>query len=299
MFPEFSVPDRPLVIDGGLSTALELLGHDLSHPLWTARFLADNPQAIVDAHRSFVEAGARLVISSSYQASIPGFLAIGIEEATARRLIARSTTLARRAGVAVAASIGPYGAFLADGSEYRGDYPIGPAELTTWHRPRFEILDRSGPDLLAVETIPCVDEVKALRPLIAGTGSGVWVSLTCGPDGRLRSGEDVAAAVELVDDLANVVAVGVNCTHPDDVGAALRRIRESTAKPLLAYPNLGGQWDAGARTWVGGEFDWIPLVGEWIESGVRLIGGCCGSGPDQIRRLAGLVGTGEGSPPGA
>lgn len=290
MLSEMVARQRPVVIDGGLSTALGLLGHDLAHPLWTARLLADRPEAIVEAHRLFVEAGAELVISASYQASIDGFLAAGATTAAAAKLLGLSTALARSAGVPVAASIGPYGASLADGSEYRGAYPLSVPRLTRWHEARFDLLVESAPDLLAVETIPCVDEVLALRPLLVSSPIEAWVSFTCISGGRLASGEDLAAAVEVVADLRPVVAVGVNCTHPSDVTAALARIREVCDLPLVAYPNAGGVWDAGAAGWVGERVEWIGMVTDWLELGARIVGGCCGCGPDDVRRLRALVG---------
>lgn len=280
----------PVLIDGGLSTALEDLGHNLSDGLWSARLLADDPDGLVEAHRAFLDAGAEVLISASYQASIPGLMERGLSVAEAETLILLSTDLARRAAdgrALVAASVGPYGAYLADGSEYTGDYRMSVTELTTWHARRFELLVESGPDLLAVETIPGVAEARALAPLLAGSGVEAWVSFTCGPAGLTRTGEDLAAAVAVVADLEPVVAVGINCTHPDDVDAALVRLRAGTDLPLVLYPNLGRAWDAGARCWVGDGSHWVDsgAVERWLRAGVRIIGGCCGTAPADIARL--------------
>jgi homocysteine S-methyltransferase len=280
----------PVLIDGGLSTALEDLGHDLSDSLWSARLLADDPDGLVEAHRAFVEAGAEVLITASYQASIPGLMARGYAAEEAETLIRLSTDLARRAAggrALVAASVGPYGAYLADGSEYTGDYRMSVSELTAWHARRFEVLVESEPDLLAVETIPGVAEARALAPLLAGSGVEAWVSFTCGPGGLTRTGEDVAAAVAVVSDLEHVVAVGVNCTHPDDVDAALFRLRAGTDLPLVLYPNLGRAWDSAARRWTGDGSTWVDsgAVERWLQAGVRVIGGCCGTAPADIARL--------------
>jgi homocysteine S-methyltransferase len=280
----------PVLIDGGLSTALEDLGHDLSDALWSARLLADDPDGLVEAHRRFVEAGAEILISASYQASIPGLMARGYSADRAEALIRLSTELARRAAdgrAMVAASVGPYGAFLADGSEYSGDYRMTVDELTRWHSRRFELLVESEPDLLAVETIPGVLEARALAPLLAASDIEAWVSFTCGPGGLTRTGEDLAEAVEVVADIESVVAVGINCTHPDDVDAALHRLRTASDLPVVLYPNLGRAWDAVARGWVGDGPRWVDsgAVERWLQAGAGIIGGCCGTAPADIARL--------------
>ena len=237
-----------MLIDGGLSTALEDFGHDLSDSLWSARLLADDPDGLVEAHRAFVAAGAEVLITASYQASIPGLMARGCSTAEAETLIRLSTDLARRAAggrALVAASVGPYGACLADGSEYTGDYRISVTELTDWHARRLEVLVESQPDLLAVETIPGVAEARALAPLLAGFDIEAWVSFTCGPGGLTRTGEDLAQAVEVVTEVETVVAVGINCTHPADVDAAHQRPPLHERRQGRLEIGLDGLADAG------------------------------------------------------
>lgn len=281
-----------VVIDGGLSTALEEMGHDLSDDLWSARLLRDDPEAIVEAHRRYVEAGAEIVISSSYQASIPGFMASGLSKQQAKMLITSSTELARRGvdGKAlVAASVGPYGAYLSDGSEYTGEYGLTLSELLNWHAERFELLVSTKPDLLAIETIPCLTEVGALAPLLEASKVEAWVSFSCAEGGRMNSGEDVADAARAVEGIPNLMAIGVNCTSSENVGAALERIRTVSNLPLVVYPNLGRTWDGEARIWVGPSRDWFDYLPEWFGLGVRVIGGCCGTRPADIARLRSLV----------
>src|ERR1700712_783288 len=194
----------PVVLDGGLATLLEAHGHDLSSDLWSARLLADNPAAITAAHREYFEAGAQVAITSSYQASFQGFAELGLDRAQAQELLRRSVRLARDAAETarpargavgaqrwVAASVGPYGAALADGSEYRGDYGLTVAQLREWHRPRLEILADAGADVLALETIPCLAEAEALLAEVSALGVPAWLSMTCAK-GRTRAGEPAA-----------------------------------------------------------------------------------------------------------
>ncbi len=282
-----------IVLDGGLSTMLELAGHDLSDDLWSARLLVDDPAAIVEAHRRFLVAGAQVVISASYQASVEGLVAAGHSPVDACELIASATRLAQEAvdsiGIgSVAASVGPYGAYLADGSEYTGSYPVDRRELARFHGGRLEILVNSHPDLLACETIPCIDEAIALAAVLDGCGLEAWVTFSCSADGRTCSGEDLAEAVTAVVKTPEVVAVGVNCTAPDDVDAALQRARTATDLPLIVYPNSGRTWDGAARRWRGVSMPWIGsgYLDRWLAAGVRAVGGCCGTDDSAIAGLA-------------
>jgi homocysteine S-methyltransferase len=279
----FAAPhDTVLIADGGLATELEARGHDLSDDLWSARLLRDDPDAIVAAHAAFVAAGAEVVTSASYQASFDGF---GDD---AELLLRRSVTLARAAGPTwVAASVGPYGAVLADGSEYRGDYGLSVGELRAWHRPRLEVLADAGADVLAVETIPCLAEVEAVCAELDAIGAPAWLSLTCHGT-RTRAGESAADAFAMALDCTPVVAVGVNCTDPADV-LALVRTAAAGGKPVVVYPNSGEAWDAATRRWAGpGQFA-ADAVRDWVGAGARLVGGCCRVGPEDIAALVSVT----------
>ena len=251
---------RPVLLDGGLSTALEELGADISGPLWTARVLRDTPSLVLSAHRAFVETGAEIVISASYQAP--------------DELLTESVRVARGAGVLVAASVGPYGALLAGGQEYTGAYAV-PAG---WHERRLRrLLDA---DCIAIETQPRADEAASIvRALERLDGPDAWVSFTC-RDGRSTwHGEPIEEAVAGVAGSPKVVAVGVNCVAPELVPELLARVRSVTELPLVAYPNAGGAWDASAKTWRGG-------ARPWSGGDAQLVGGCCGLGPSFIRALS-------------
>ncbi|MEU2789791.1 homocysteine S-methyltransferase [Streptomyces sp. NPDC007100] len=290
----------PLVLDGGLSNQLESAGHDLSDALWSARLLAEEPAAVIAAHRAYYEAGARVAITASYQATFEGFAARGIGAAEAAGLLRRSVELAREAarqataaGTAtgplyVAASAGPYGAMLADGSEYRGRYGLSVAELERFHRPRLEVLAAAGPDVLALETVPDADEARALLRAVRGLGVPAWLSFSAAGE-RTRAGQPLAEAFALAADVPEVIAVGVNCCTPHDADLAVAVAARTTGKPVVVYPNSGESWDARARAWCGTPAFDADRVAAWTAGGARLVGGCCRVGPDAVAALAGLL----------
>lgn len=294
----------PVVLDGGLSNQLEAQGADLGDELWSARLLADDPAKITAAHAAYYAAGAQVVITSSYQASFQGLEAHGIDRSLAAQLLRRSVELAREAELAaaerdaragraprprwVAASVGPYGAVLADGSEYRGRYGLSVAELESFHGPRLETLMGAMPDVLALETIPDADEARALMNLVRGSGVPCWLSFSVA-DARTRAGQALTEAFSLAADVDEVIAVGVNCCSPQDVRAAVEIAGSVTGKPVVAYPNSGESWDAEARAWHDDATFDAGLVRSWIDAGARLIGGCCRIGPDSIRQVADCV----------
>jgi homocysteine S-methyltransferase len=291
----FVVPDDGvLVADGGLATELEARGNDLSGSLWSARLLVDAPEQVRDAHLAFFRAGAVIATSASYQASFEGFARGGLGRRDAAAVMARSVTLAQaaRAEMAgdgrarwVAASAGPYGAALADGSEYRGRYGLSVRELAAWHRPRLEALAEAGPDVLALETVPDVDEAEALVAAIAGLGIPAWLSYTIAGE-RTRAGQPLAEAFAVAAGAPEVVAVGVNCCAPADVLAAIAAAREATGKPVIVYPNSGEGWDARRRAWTGRSRYCAGQPRQWIAAGARIAGGCCRVRPADIAVIA-------------
>ncbi|WP_434597825.1 homocysteine S-methyltransferase [Streptomyces sp. A5-4] len=289
-----ALAEGPVVLDGGLSNQLEAQGCDLSDALWSARLLADAPQQIAAAHSAYVRAGAQVLITASYQATFEGFARRGAAPREAAGLMARSVELARAAGeftereVWVAASVGPYGAMLADGSEYRGRYGLSVRELERFHRPRIEALVAAEPDVLALETVPDTDEAEALLRAVAGCGVPVWLSYTIEGD-HTRAGRRLDAAFELAAGNEQVIAVGVNCCEPHDADRAVECAASVTGKPVVVYPNSGEQWDAQGRRWRGRRTYDPARVREWRADGARLVGGCCRIGPDRIAELAGLL----------
>ncbi|MGW0084958.1 homocysteine S-methyltransferase [Streptomyces sp. NPDC003393] len=285
-----------VVLDGGMSNQLQAAGHDLGDELWSARLLAECPEAITEAHLAYFEAGADVAITASYQATFEGFARRGIGRERAAGLIASSVEPARAAvrrarekGVVrplwVAASAGPYGAMLADGSEYRGRYGLTVRELERFHRPRLEVLAAAGPDVLALETVPDTVEAQALLRAVRGLGVPAWLSYTVdGP--RTRAGQPLQEAFALAADAAEVMAVGVNCCAPEDADAAVTTAARVTGKPVVVYPNSGETWDADAGSWTGRSTFTPDLVARWQAHGARLIGGCCRVGPAAIADVA-------------
>jgi len=278
-----------VVLDGGLGTLLEARGADLTSSMWSARLLRDDPGAIEAAHREYFGAGAQVAITSSYQASFDGFAGLGTDRTTAAALMTTSVDIARRArDVArpdgwVAASVGPYGAVLADGSEYRGDYGLSSDQLRDWHGPRLEVLRAAGADVLAIETVPSLAEAAAIVAEVAGTGHPAWLSLTVDGD-RTRTGEPLDEVYAMAAEVPEIIALGVNCTAPDDVAAAVAIA--ARYRPVVVYPNSGQAWDAVHRCWTGAAAFDAAQVREWIDAGARLVGGCCRIGPAEITAVA-------------
>jgi homocysteine S-methyltransferase len=279
-----------LVLDGGLATELERRGADLRDPLWSARILLEDPDLIRAVHADYFAAGADVAISASYQASFEGFAERGLSRERAAALMRRSVELAREAAGddrIVAASVGPYGAVLADGSEYVGRYGLSVHQLIEFHQPRIDVLLGAGPDLLAIETIPSILEAEALVTILDGLPNVLaWISFSCRDGVHISDGTPFADAAALASSSTCVVAVGVNCSPPVHIAGLLSSAPVDT--PLLAYPNVGSTWDATARSWIleGPRPDMGAAATEWRAAGARIVGGCCGTTPDDIRAIA-------------
>jgi homocysteine S-methyltransferase len=293
-----------LVLDGALATELERRGCDLRDPLWSAKVLIEAPELIRQVHEDYFQAGADCAITASYQASLEGFMRRGLSREAALELIRRSVWLAVEARDAfwqepahrtgrprplVAASVGPYGAFLADGSEYRGDYGLSEAELMDFHRPRMAALLEAGADLLACETIPCFSEARALTRLLAEfPNASAWISFSARDEAHLWHGERLAECAAWLNDQSQVVAVGVNCTAPRYLPGLIEATRTVASKPIVVYPNSGETYDPVLRLWSGvADAETFAIEARrWYASGARLIGGCCRTTPDHIRTIA-------------
>ena len=295
----------PLVLDGGLSNVLEDLGCDLNQALWSAGMLLSDPESIVQAHLQYLRAGADIVTTASYQASLDGFMASGQTRAQAENLLRRSVNLAVRAReiycnerpgegreILVAASMGPYGAYLADGSEYTGVYDAGDAQIRAFHESRLRILADSPADLLAFETLPCGREVAIIAELLQGIGKPAWVSFCCRDAAHLHDGTAVADAARLFASLPGVFALGANCTSPAHISGLIGILKEATPrKRTVVYPNSGEAYHAGSRSWSGTSepAGFRNMAAEWIGLGADIVGGCCRIGPDHIGQLRALV----------
>ncbi|CAB4886448.1 MAG: homocysteine S-methyltransferase [Actinobacteria bacterium] len=274
---------RLVIVDGGLSTQLESMGNDVSGPLWTARTLLERPDAIEAAHRAFIDAGADVIITSSYQVSRQGFLEVGLTAEDADRALRRSVEVGRSAaadtGTIVAASVGPYGAITHDGREYKGNYGLSERELSDFHRERIEVLVEAGPDMLAIETIPDVREVEALAIALADAGGiPAWITFAAKDDGHVCAGQTIEDAVAAAATIPGIQRVGINCTAPVYVPGLIDRIRAATDLPVIVYPNAGGTWDSLSGHWLGVTYeDIVRSAREWRDHGATWIGGCCGT----------------------
>lgn len=297
--------DYPLIVlDGALATELERRGCDLRDPLWSAKVLLEAPELIRQVHLDYFLAGADGVITASYQASVEGFTRRGLAPSEALALIQRSVYLAREARDAfwadpahrvgrprpfVAASVGPYGAVLADGSEYRGDYGLDEAALIEFHRPRLAALLAAEPDILACETLPCLLEAQALMRLLAEfSEASAWISFSARDGAHTCHGERLTNCAAALDACPQVVAIGVNCTAPQYIPALIDAIRAATNKPIVVYPNSGESYDATHHCWqgIGTVASFAEQARVWAARGARIIGGCCRTGPEHIRALA-------------
>lgn len=247
-------------------------------------------------HESYIDAGARVIVTASYQVSRDGFVAAGRSAASADDALRASVDVAREAvagrDVLVAASVGPYGAILHDGSEYRGRYGVSRERLVDFHAQRLRVLAEAGPDALAIETIPDVDEIDALVEAIGEVPQlPAWLTVTCADPAHISAGQPLAEVAAAASGTAQIVAVGVNCTAPDNVTGALSCLADAGDLPLIAYPNAGGDWNPD-RGWQGAaEGRAVDLLDEWCaEPRLALLGGCCGVGPRTIRQITNRLG---------
>jgi len=294
----------PLLLDGGLSNELERQGCDLNQKLWSAKLLESNPEAIILAHLAYLESGAQCMITSSYQATLPGFMAIGYDKTSASGLIVKSVQLAEEARnlflssnphatkPLIAASIGPYGAYLADGSEYRGDYVISDQELSHFHEPRIKLLANTTADILACETIPSFREAKVLSGLLEKINKPAWISFSCKDGKHISDGTPIEQCAAFFAHHPTVFAIGVNCTSPEFISELIRSIKtKSGDKKIVVYPNSGAVYHAESKTWSGlSDVSSCELmVKEWMDLGADIIGGCCGIGPHQIKAMGKII----------
>ncbi|MEW1805369.1 homocysteine S-methyltransferase [Pseudarthrobacter sp. NPDC080039] len=291
-----------LVSDGALATELEARGCDLNDSLWSAKVLLEKPALIRQVHRDYFAAGADIATTASYQATPQGFAARGLGREEALGLVALSARLADEARqeyladhpdagpLLVGGSVGPYGAYLADGSEYRGDYALTPGEFEDFHAPRIAALVDAGVDFLAFETLPSFAEAKALMELGRASGVDTWFSFSLRDGGHISDGTPLANVAQLVDGQAHVAAVGVNCVPLNLVGPALAVLRRHADKPLVAYPNSGESYDPTTKTWnevrTAAPSSLAGSAGEWLALGARIVGGCCRTTPRDIAHLA-------------
>lgn len=301
-----------IILDGALGTELERQGYDVSGQLWSAKYLLENPQIIQDLHEDYVRAGSDIITTSSYQASIPAFFEEGLSLDKAHEIVKETVLLAQAAvknvwqGLSldeqqrsyplIAGSVGPYAAYLADGSEYTGSYRLSEEEFKDFHRPRIQALLDAGCDLLALETIPNGAETEALVHLLAEEfpQAEAYLSFTAQTASAISDGTLIEEVGRLVQSSPQVLAVGFNCTDPHLIAPLLEKLKQVCDKPLLAYPNSGEIYNVATNTWQDNPEQQLYLTDYsqlWKKQGVQLFGGCCRTRPEDIRRLAGELRT--------
>lgn len=290
---------KPLLIDGAMSTALEQLGADTNNSLWTASVLANQPALVKKVHQEYFKAGARLTITDTYQANVPAFIKNGYSKQEAHSLIQQAVTLAKEArdeyqqetGIYnyVAGALGPYGAYLANGSEYTGDYHLSTIEYQQFHRPRLTDILTVGVDVIAIETQPRLDEVLAELDLVKELALDTlcYVSFSLKDSTHLPDGTPLAVAARTVAKYPNVFAVGVNCIPLEEVTAAIETIHQVTDKPVIAYPNSSATYNPATKTWSypRGRRDLVDYLPQWLAAGLTIVGGCCTTTPQDIAAL--------------
>ncbi len=294
----------PMILDGGLSNVLENMGCNLEHPLWTARLIQTNPELIVKAHLAYLHAGANCITSSGYQASIEGYLQLGESQKNAEQFILKSLDLAIKSRqlylgkakptypIKVAASMGPYGAFLADGSEYTGIYNVSDKNLATFHKSRIDLLQNSAADFFAFETIPSLQEVNVISKLLNTDSKLSWLSFSCKNEIYLNDGNKISDAVSLIANHSRIFALGVNCTAPKYITKIIGTLKKiAPQKKIIVYPNSGEAYHAKSKSWHGISDPVIfeKMAFEWAENGASIIGGCCRIGPEHIKRIRRLL----------
>lgn len=292
-----------MILDGALATELEAYGCNLDDPLWSARVLLDNPELIYQVHKAYYLAGADCAITASYQASIAGFAKRGIQESAALELIKKTVALAKksrddfwdehkhpipnRPKPLVAASVGPYGAYLADGSEYVGNYGVSDEVLADFHRKRMAALIEAGADLLAFETIPSLQEATVLVKILSEfPDTYAWLSFSLKSDTEISDGTPIRDCGRLFDENDQIAAIGINCAPAPIVTEAIKHFKEKTSKPIIVYPNSGETYNPETKTWHGEEVCSSLNHKEWFKAGASIIGGCCRTSPRDIEEIA-------------
>ena len=289
---------KGIVLDGAMSDELERQGVQTNNKLWTATALIDQLDKVYQAHMDYFNAGAELIITDTYQANVQAFEKAGYSKTEAEQFIRNAVKIAKKARDDfekqtgkhnyVAGTIGAYGAYLADGSEYRGDYQLTSDEYLAFHLPRLKLVLAEKPDLIALETQPKLAEpVTVLDWLKEQRQIPVYVSFTLKDAKHLSDGTPIAEAVKKISQYQQVFAIGINCVSPTIVQDALSEFSQYTKKPLVVYPNLGASYDPQIKQWrkFTNDFNFEELTKSWYQAGARLIGGCCTTGPKEINQI--------------
>ncbi len=300
-FSELLNKQKLTIADGAMATELEAKGCDINDELWSAKILIEDPALIEQVHYEYFEAGADIGTSASYQASIPGFMKKGYSSEESEKLIEDSMRLLisardrymeehpERDMLIAAGSVGPYGAYLADGSEYTGDYTyIDKSEIESFHRDRIKLLKKAGADILACETMPCLWEAKMILKIAEEMDIPCWFSFSCRDEGHISDGTDIRECARSLNDKNYVKAIGANCTDPRYISDIIKNIKAVSDIPIIVYPNKGEGYDAVKKIWLGAKDakSFRQWTEQWYNDGASIIGGCCRTAPSDIAKIA-------------
>ncbi|RAI79067.1 homocysteine S-methyltransferase [Macrococcoides goetzii] len=279
-----------VILDGGFGTTVEQFGYDVKHELWSSNLLQSNPEAVYKVHKAFVDSGAEIILTNTYQASVQSFLNNGITKDEARTYLEKAVELATRAAgdkAIVAGSLGPYGAMLGNGSEYTGDYKETEEDYIQYHKERLDILIEAGVNVFAFETIPNIEEIKAVKKLLRYYPDiEAWISITLKDSDHLSDGTSLEAVIREINEIDNILAFGVNCTSVKVIDGAVDKLITLSDKPLILYPNSGRKYDAVKKIWIDQQDEsLVEAAVKWQAKGVKIIGGCCQVGPEEISEL--------------
>ena len=291
-----------MVIDGSMATALENMGADLNNSLWTAHALATKPELVRQVHTNYFRAGADCGITCSYQATIPGLMNKGYSRAEAEELIRRAVKVfleareqwwaeegeaAGRQYPLCLAGVGPYGAYLADGSEYTGSYSVSDQTLYDFHARRLELLLEAGADMLLIETQPSLHEAMLAARIAEDLGADYWVSFSCRDRLHNGRGEPVRECAGELSALPHLKMIGVNCTKPEYIVSLISEMKAATTLPIAVYPNSGEVYDPVTKTWSGtdGSLSFEEYALSYMKAGASAVGGCCTTVEKQIRQV--------------
>ncbi len=294
--------NQNIIIDGALASELQRRGCDLNDSLWSAKVLIEQPDLIRQVHYDYFKAGADCATTASYQASPLGFAKKGISLDESIKLIKKSVELAQQAKeqyltqigknkpLFIAGSVGPYGAYLADGSEYTGNYQLSEEEFIEFHQIRIQALIDAKADILACETLPNFAEIKALVKVLKQYPTmTAWFSFTLKDANHLSDGSPLKEVIDYLNNVDQVVSVGINCIALEEVTAALTVLQTLTRKPLIVYPNSGEQYDPTTKQWHKNHQHNCTFKNQlptWLKLGAKLIGGCCQTTPKDIAEIA-------------
>lgn len=294
-----------IVIDGALASELQRRGCDLNDSLWSAKVLIEQPELISQVHYEYFKAGADCAITASYQATPLGFAKKGIDLKQSIALIKTSVKLAKQAKqrylneladnkpLLIAGSVGPYGAYLADGSEYTGDYQLTEQQFIQFHLDRIKALIEAKVDILACETLPSFPEIQVLTKLIAQFPTiTCWFSLTLKDENHLSDGTPISKVINYLNNVDQIVSVGINCIALEKVTPALAVMSKLTTKPIIVYPNSGEQYDPTTKQWHKNHQHCCTFANQidiWTKLGAKLIGGCCQTTPKDIVEITALL----------